>query len=253
MDYSGGNERNITVGYKIKNHRKVSNKLIALPVLGLASLAMLIAFGATTNVNADTCPAATCSDTTTVQVTVGSVISLATPDKISISMAVPSSDGTFASGSGNIGVSTNDTSGYSVYLTGVSGGNTELRHSDYNGTTNTSKLTTITSSQTIATGEKFSSNNTWGWSANASDYYPLQAYGQKHTATVTTRFANKDESTISKSCTVDGTAYSNYECSTLTIGATGDTSLLAGTYTGTILVTAVPNSYSSISDYDETK
>ena len=242
------------MGYKIKTTKKrVSKKLIALPILGLASLAAVVVSGATVNVNADTCPAATCSDTTTVQVSVGAVISLATPDKISLSLESPSTGGTFVSGSGDIAVSTNDSSGYSIYLTGASGGNTDLRHEDYDGTTNTSKLTTIGSSQEIASDGKFSSSNTWGWSSDSTStktYYPLLAYGTVNTAADKTRLANESGSTINESCTIDSTTYSNYECQTIYIGVTGDTSLTAGKYTGTILVTAVPNSYSDISDYD---
>gem|GEM_PF-3274658 len=254
MDYSGGNvtrgvttKGKITVGYKIKNHRKISNKLVALPVLGLAAVASTVLVGAASSTFADTCPAATCSDTTTVEVTVGAVISLATPDKISVSMAVPSSSGTFASGTGIIGVSTNDASGYSVYITGTNGGNTRLTHE----TVSSSYLSTISSSQTISSGGKFSTNNTWGWGSDGSTYYPLQAYGTVNTSSVKTRLVNKSASTIGKTCTTDDSvARTNYECNNLVIGATGDTSLTAGTYNGSVLVTAVTNSYSSISDYD---
>lgn len=241
------NRRDNTVGYKIKNHRKVSNKLIALPVLGLAAIAATVAVGATGNANADTCPAATCSDTTTVKVVVGAVISLATPEKIDVNMAIPTSSGTFASGSGEIGVSTNDATGYSVYLTGISGdANRRLVHESVT----SSYFSPISGKETPGSGGKFSTANTWGWSDNGTDYYPLQAYGAKNTSTVKTRLTNKSASTIGKSCTFNGSAQTNYECTTLTIGATGNTSLTAGTYTGKILVTAVPNSYSGISDYD---
>ena len=235
------------MGYNIKNHRKVSSKLIALPVLGLAAIATTVAVGAANNVNADTCPAATCSDTTTVNVTVGAVISLSTPDKITVNMAIPTSSGTFATGTGEIGVSTNDNSGYSVYLTGTNGGNTDLTHESVA----SSKFTTLSSSETVTSGGKFSTSNTWGWaeSADSSTYYPLQAYNTVNTASVRTRFIYKTSSTIGKNtCTVSPIA--NYECSVLKIGATGNTSLTAGTYTGTILVTAVPNSYTPMSDYD---
>lgn len=227
------------MGNKIKNHRKVSRKLIALPVFGLAAIAATVAVGAADNVNADTCPAATCSDTTTVEVTVGAVISLATPDKITINMAIPSSSGTFASGSGEIGVSTNDATGYSVYLTGTNGDtNRRLTHE----TVSSSYFSPISAAETISTGGKFATNNTWGWSDNGTNYYPLQAYNTSHAAATRTRLIETSASTIGDSCTVDTTVLTNYECTTLTVGATGDTSLTAGTYTGTILVTAVPNS-----------
>ena len=240
-------EGKITVGYKIKNHRKVSNSLIALPVLGLAAIAATVAVGATDNVNADTCPASTCSDTTTVTVNVGAVISLSTPDKITVNMSIPTTNGTFASGTGEVGVSTNDSTGYSVYLTGTNGGNTNLTHESVS----SSKFATLSAAETVASGGKFATANTWGWTegAGGTTYYPLQAYNTQNTAAAKTRFIYKSASTIGKNtCTVNPLA--NYECSVLKIGATGNTSLTAGTYTGTILVTAVPNSYDSISDYD---
>ena len=245
------------MGYKINNHRKVSEKLIVLPVLGLATITAGVVFGTNINVNADTCPASTCSDTTTVEVTVSPVISLATPDAIEVSMGIPTSSGVFASGSDLVGVSTNDSAGYAVYITGVSGGNTDLRHSEY--ATNSAKFSTVASDQSVDTSSssaKFGTNNTWGWSGDTTttkSFHALQAYGQKHTASVTTRFVNKTASTVGDTCTMGSTTYSNYECSTLYIGATGDNSIVAGTYTGEILLTAVPNSYADISDYDNTK
>ena len=223
--------------------------LVALPVLGLVAIAATVVFGTAGNVNADTCPAATCSDTVTVQVTVGAVISLSTPDRILVDMAIPTSSGVFASGSGEIGVSTNDSTGYSVYITGTSGDtNRRLTHESVS----SSYFAPISGDQTVASGGKFSTNNTWGWSGDTAAtkvYHPLLAYGATHSSSTTTRFVYKTASTIGKNtCTVSPIA--NYECSNLYIGATGNTSLTAGTYTGTVLITAVPNSSASISSFE---
>jgi len=218
--------------------KKRGGKLILLPILALLAICQVVVAGGGENTSA-----ASSAITETV-VNINSVIGISAPSTITVDMGIPTTAGKFASGSGTIQVSTNDPTGYSVYLTGTNGGSVNLVHE--NAPAVSSVFTPIGSTQTISGGTtKFSVNNTWGWSSNGSTYYPLKAYGQKHTSSVTTRYRRTNASTIS-----GGTM--GTDSSTLTIGATANTAMTAGSYSTHILLTAVANSDSAISDYDTT-
>ena len=214
------------MGKEIKNHKK----LLALPVFGLAAIISTILIGSA--------PATYADDTADldVVVNVNAVIAMGA-DNIDISMPAPSPNGSFASGTGRVGVVTNDTSGYSIYLTAKTTATT-LDHE----TVSTAKVNSIASDQTISGATtKFATANTWGWSNNGTLYHPVLAAGSHHTASQTTLYRRT------------ATAALTEDVSTLTVGVTGNSSLTAGEYTGTLLLTAIPNSSTTrIAQYDDT-
>lgn len=234
MDYSGGNERIFTVSKKYKGNKK---GLIALPVMGLAAITSAVLVGASPATNA-----ATSTDTSLVTVNVGSVIGINATD-IEFDLATPGVDGTFVSGTGTVAVKTNDVSGYSVYLTSNSTTSTSLDHSSVS----TSKINSISANQVINAGHpKFdnaSTASTWGWSSDGTNYRPIVTKGTASTAAISTLY--RKTSTYATGASGDQ--------STLTVGVTGNSSLVSGEYTGTLLLTAITNSdVATICTYDST-
>lgn len=226
-------ERKITVELLNRNHKKSrGNKLILLPVLGVAALASNVIIGA-----APSSFAATASDTTIVTVNVGSVISIAADD-IDINVSTPSPTGTFATGTGTVTVKTNDISGYSVYLTSNSETSTSLDHESVS----SAKINSISATETISgSTTKFATNNTWAWSNDGTTFNPVVVKGTKNTASIPTLYRKTTAPTPAG------------DTSTLTVGATIDSSLTSGKYTGTLLLTAIPNGNTTeIANYDAT-
>lgn len=217
--YFGGKER-ITV----KNIKTKKTKAgIIFPVLGLAALSAGVLVGPAVNTNA-----ATSTGTSTVSVTVGAVIGIGVTN-VNINMPSPAPTGSFATGTGTVSVATNDSTGYSVYLTSNSTTDTSLTH-----TNGTSTIASIGSIQTISgSTTMFGTMNTWGWSNNGTAFNPIVTKGTKSTTAKPTLYRK----TNAASTTADN--------STLTIGVTGDSTLTAGTYSGTLLLTAIPNSDST--------
>lgn len=227
-------ERKSTVG-KNKYHKKtLGEKLIFLPALGIAALSSAVILGAAPKSFAT---GTTDSATALVTVDVSSAISI-TAEDISIDVNAPSPTGTFATGTGDVTVMTNDVSGYSVYLTSNSTTSTTLDHA----TLSTPKISSIASSETISGATtKFATSNTWGWSNDGSTFYPIVVKGTKHSSSVTTLYRKTNAPSTAG------------DTSTLTIGATVDSTLTSGTYSGTLLLTAIPNGNTSVMcDYDST-
>ena len=211
---------------KIKKQNKGS---LFLPVLGLATLVTGIAFGPAQNTSAAT------TSNTTVTANVGAVISISATD-IVVNMSSPAPTGTFATGTGTVSVTTNDISGYSVYLTSNSTTSTSLDHASVSG----ASIASIATNETISSlNTKFSAMNTWGWSNDGSVFHPVVVKGTKSTASIPTLYRR----TSSSSAVADE--------STLTIGVTGDSTLTSGQYAGTLLLTAIPNSNTTeIANYE---
>ena len=205
--------------------------------MGLAALSSAVLVGAAPATNA-----ASDAQTSQVTVTVGSVIGLGVSN-IEFGLNAPAVDGTFASGTGTVAVKTNDVTGYSVYLTSNSTTSTSLDHA----TVSSSKINSISSNQVINSGHpKFdnaSSASTWGWSNDGTNFRPVVVKGTKSTAAISTLY--RKTNTYATSSTGDQ--------STLTVGVTGNSSLVSGSYTGTLLLTAITNSDSAtICTHDST-
>lgn len=219
-----------TVRKNKNNKNKLGGKAIILSTLGLAALSSAVVFGATPNSFAAT------DVTAEVTVNVGSVIAI-TAEDIDIDISAPSPAGVFATGAGQVSVATNDSEGYSIYLTSNDEFLTSLDHE----TIATSKIESIATSETISGATtKFATNNTWGWSNDGSVFYPVQAKG-----------THNDElhSAITRYRETNGPS-SNGDVSTLTVGATVDSTLTSGTYSGTLLLTAIVNSIPNMCAYE---
>lgn len=203
---------------------------LVFPVLGLAALSAGLLVGPIQDTNA-----ATDSQTTVVTVNVGAVIGLGV-DNITVNLPSPSPAGSFATGTGTVSVETNDSTGYSVYLTSNSTTSTSLDHQSVSG----ASIASISSIETVSGATtKFATNNTWGWSSNGTTFNPVVTKGTKSTTAKPTLYRRTN------------TAATTADDSTLTIGVTGDSTLTAGTYTGTLLLTAIPNSdTTSIADFE---
>ena len=211
MDYSGG--RKDTVGTNNKNHK---NKLVLLPAFGIAALSSAVVLGAAPASYADT------SATAKVTVNVGAVLAV-TAEDITINISAPSPTGVFATGTGAVSVSTNNATGYSVYLTS----NTEATTLDHE-TVATSKINSIAGEQSVSgTGAKFSTANTWGWSNDGENFKPVMAAGTANGAS--TLFHQSSAPAPSG------------DSSNLTIGVTANSALTSGKYNGTVLLTTITN------------
>lgn len=190
--------------------------MVLLPAFGVAALSSAVILGAAPASYADT------SATAKVTVDVGAVLAV-TAEDITINIASPTPTGVFATGSGAVTVTTNNVSGYSVYLTS----NTSATTLDHE-TITTSKINSITEAQSVSgTGAKFSTVNTWGWSNDGENFKPIMASGTANGAS--TLFHQTSAPTPGG------------DSSNLTIGVTANSSLTSGKYKGTILLTAITN------------
>lgn len=206
------------------NHNKKQEKAI-LFLLSMSLTAISAGLFATpiSGANAET------SNKTTITANVSPVISLSTSN-IEVNLGAPTPTGTFASGSGTVAAATNDSNGYSIFLTSDSSSTTVLKHTDIS----SASINTLTSDQVIG-GSKtmFDTMNTWGWSNDGVNYHSVLTKGTKNgsTSTGTTLFKKTQTPSVDNN--------------TLTIGVTGNSTLVAGQYTGTLLLTAIPNSNTS--------
>lgn len=160
--------------------------------------------------------AASQSATTTVNVTIDPVISITASPNIEMDIT-PTTSGQFRTANGNVVISTNNVKGYTTYITS-STTETSLKQPAAAGVS--AVIPTVSASGTTISG------NGWGWSNDASQFNPVKATGTTDNSTVFSR-------TTSATPTGDN--------KTLTIGASATTSMPSGTYSNTLLLTAVTN------------
>lgn len=160
--------------------------------------------------------AASQSATTTVNVTIDPVISITASPNIEMDIT-PTASGQFRTANGNVVISTNNVKGYTTYITS-STTETSLKQPAAAGVS--AVIPTVSASGTTISG------NGWGWSNDASQFNPVKATGTTDNSTVFSR-------TTSATPTGDN--------KTLTIGASATTSMPSGTYSNTLLLTAVTN------------
>ncbi|MBQ8992339.1 InlB B-repeat-containing protein, partial [Candidatus Saccharibacteria bacterium] len=145
---------------------------------------------------------------------------------ISFGSIRPTSTGTSATASDTLTIHTDCSVGYSVYVSGQNGKDTNLTNSNSSITTNN---VISTSSNAIGSASSLSSN-TWGLnSTNSGTYVGLPAYSNSVDTALTTK------SNVSESSTVD-----------IYYGLNVNTSIAPGTYTGDVLYTVLPNSACSV-------
>lgn len=160
--------------------------------------------------------AASQSATTTVNVTIDPVISITASPNIEMDIT-PTASGQFRTANGNVVISTNNVKGYTTYITSNTT-ETSLKQPAAAGVS--AVIPTVSASGTTISG------NGWGWSNDASQFNPVKATGTTDNSTVFSR-------TTSATPTGDN--------KTLTIGASATTSMPSGTYSNTLLLTAVTN------------
>ena len=177
--------------------------------------------------------AATDNQNTTVEVNLGSAISLTTTGTVTINIT-PVSGGSQSSASDTVTVNSNNTSGY----------NLAIRDSD--GTTTLSNGTdTITaSSNTFAAGAALA-NNTWGWAVpsgttgigtNNFDASYSPALDNETSSTSTWTGITTSDQEFKNTSVVASNDVTN-----VWFSAKADTSLSDGTYTGAVTYTATTN------------
>lgn len=160
--------------------------------------------------------AASQSATTTVNVTIDPVISITASPNIEMDIT-PTTSGQFRTANGNVVISTNNVKGYTTYITSNTT-ETSLKQPAAAGVS--AVIPTVSASGTTISG------NGWGWSNDASQFNPVKATDTTDNSTVFSR-------TTSATPTGDN--------KTLTIGASATTSMPSGTYSNTLLLTAVTN------------
>ena len=183
---------------------------------------LLLAFLAATAVNCGNILSAPASATNTqVTANLAEVLSLSVSEQdINLSL-MPATSGVSTSASTTVDVSTNSTSGYQLTMSAA--------HSSINSTTSDSKIESI-SNATTSSPQPLTAN-TWGWySDNLGTfnnlYVSLPASGSE-------RLVRKTENNATASPTV------------VNFGVNVDLSLPAGTYSNTIVFTAISNSIPS--------
>ena len=152
-------------------------------------------------------------DTVSVSATINPVLSVSAPSEISIGSVNPTADGYFASNSGSVIVTTNDTAGYKLYISSDT--------SDVNLTSSTTD-TPITPCASGATSSTMVKDH-WGYSTDGSTYDPI--------TTSNVQIKNW-------SGTAGGTSDSAL---TVYFGAKISTGTKAGTYSNVVKFTATVN------------
>ena len=156
------------------------------------------------------------SASTTISVVIDPVISITTPSSIDINLT-PTHTGAFNTGTGTVNVSTNNGKGYTTYVTSKTT-NTDLSQPAASGVAD--KIPSISESKSTISGTG------WGWSADGTTFNPVKQAG---TANASTIFAKTTSAATSGSA------------KTITVGASATTSIPVGTYSNTLLFTAVAN------------
>ena len=178
-------------------------------VASLIGMPALLLNGASTS-------AASQSATTTVNVTIDPVISITASPNIEMDIT-PTTSGQFRTADGNVVISTNNVKGYTTYITS-STAETSLKQPAATGVS--AVIPTVSASGTTISGTG------WGWSNNATQFNPVKATGTTDNSAVFSRTT---------------TATPTGDNKTLTIGASATTSVPSGTYSNTLLLTAVTN------------
>lgn len=193
---------------KQKNTNKSIKVVSGLLITGFLAVPALLLNGVPTS-------AVSQSATTTVNVKIDPTISITASPNIEVDIT-PTNSGQFKTADGNVVISTNNTKGYTTYITSNSA-NTDLKSSD------AGVSATIPS---VSTSASSISGNGWGWSNDAAQFNPVKVVGTTDNSAVFSKTTNATPSGDNK---------------TLTVGASATTNIPSGTYSNTLLLTAVTN------------
>ena len=216
----------------------IHSKILFIPVASFAMLILAFAFSSSSMglsllsslFNTNTHAASSASQFT---VSLGEVLTMSAPDAINLTNCNPSTS-TLCTASADITVSTNNLTGYSLYMNATNGSSTDLTN------------TIVTPNPTIPTlSESYSSANfpvnSWGYTGGtdqsaetggyncATNYCPILAYESSESSYAPNHIINATDAPAATSTT------------NLTFGAKADTSKASGTYSTSVTFTAVAN------------
>ena len=157
-----------------------------------------------------------------VSLSVAPVISLSLQDTVAVEVT-PTQDGTFSSNTAALSISTNNETGYSLYMATSNGENTLTSQNP--GTS--SVVSAVNGGDSGVTSANFT-NNTWGYNLSQDSVSDTTAYKAVPTATGDTAIITTESPTEAD----------NYN---LTFGTKVDTSLPSGTYSNDVVVSVVAN------------
>lgn len=157
-----------------------------------------------------------------VSLSVAPVISLSLQDTVAVEVT-PTQDGTFSSNTAALSISTNNETGYSLYLATGNGENTLTSQNP--GISNV--ISAVNGGDNGVTSADFG-NNTWGYNLSQEAVSDATAYKAVPTAT-------GDTAITSTSSPTEADTYN------LTFGTKVDTSLPSGTYSNDVVVSVIAN------------
>ena len=160
--------------------------------------------------------------TSKVKLTVNPVISISLQNALTVDV-LPTQDGTFRSNTAALSISTNNETGYSLYMATGNGKNTLTSQNP--GASDV--ISAVNGGDNGVTSANFT-NNTWGYNLSQDSVSDTTAYKAVPTAT-------GDTALISTSSPTEADTYN------LTFGTKVDTSLPSGTYSNDVVVSVVAN------------
>ena len=160
--------------------------------------------------------------TSKVKLTVNPVISISLQKALNVDV-LPTEDGTFSSNTAALSISTNNETGYSLYMATSNGKNTLTSQNP--GISNV--ISAVNGGDIGVTSANFT-NNTWGYNLSQEAVSSNTAYKAVPTAT-------GDTALITTSSPTEADTYN------LTFGTKVDTSLPSGTYSNDVVVSVVAN------------
>ena len=160
--------------------------------------------------------------TSKVKLTVNPVISISLQNALNVDV-LPTEDGTFSSNTAALSISTNNETGYSLYMATSNGENTLTSQNP--GTSDV--ISAVNGGDSGVTSANFT-NNTWGYNLSQDSVSDTTAYKAVPTAT-------GDTALITTESPTEADTYN------LTFGTKVDTSLPSGTYSNDVVVSVVAN------------
>ena len=157
-----------------------------------------------------------------VSLSVAPVISLSLQDTVAVEVT-PTQDGTFSSNTAALSISTNNETGYSLYMATGNGKNTLTSQNP----SISNVISAVNGGEDGVASAKFD-NNTWGYNLSQEAVSDDTTYKAVPTAT-------GDTALISTSSPTEADTYN------LTFGTKVDTSLPSGTYSNDVVVSVVAN------------
>ena len=160
--------------------------------------------------------------TSKVKLTVNPVISISLQNALNVDV-LPTEDGTFRSNTAALSISTNNETGYSLYMATSNGKNTLTSQNP----SISNVISAVNGGEDGVVSAKFD-NNTWGYNLSQEAVSDATAYKAVPTA-------NGDTAIITTSSPTEADTYN------LTFGTKVDTSLPSGTYSNDVVVSVVAN------------